>query len=84
MPSETEFVVKSSGLSNDSIPADDKEVWLEVLHGKDAGNRIKASYRNSDQDVQEVMESLEDDDVITAKLRDDMGSWYVLEAEKIS
>jgi len=83
MSSETEFVVKDSGLSADSIDAGEMEVWLEVLHGSDAGNRIKASYRNASAEVREVMDTVESGDVVTVELVDDLGSWKIVGVEEL-
>lgn len=82
MPIETEFVVRSCGLSSDSIDSDVDEIWVEVLHGSDAGNRIRLSYRNSDPEVKDTMDGLEEDDIITAKIEDNLSGWSVVDVEE--
>jgi hypothetical protein len=82
MPIETEFVVLSCGLETDSIDDEEQEIWVEVVNGSDAGERLRVSYRNAGSDLKETMNSLEEDDVITAKIEDNLSGWSVVDVEE--
>lgn len=82
MVSETEFIVRSSGRGG-SVPMGEYELWFEVLHGEEAGNRIKVSYAQADSGVQEVLESASEGDVVTAKIVDELEGWRVIDVEAV-